>query len=259
MAEFKIFRGIDVVVSRALGSKLCRVHTMLDVGQAVKLSDESMVIEVNLEESPAGVVAGLCQWKEVKVADRGTDAAGMTAPTEINVWSDLEKWGVPNGVTSIGPEWPKGAMLGTVYFENEYFLDNVEKIRHPEYVWPTWEYVIGVPIHPYQAMSIAYSNNAINDSKKGKHYLGFHARVHEVSGTLARVEIDTQAGKEAMWLDLGDASRCDLPDLGPSLPDFPGTVTLSPTPGSEGALFLEVAYLASISMTQMKRPIGEGY
>ncbi|CAN5852501.1 hypothetical protein BH11MYX3_BH11MYX3_04380 [soil metagenome] len=146
------------------------------------------------------------------------------------------------GLTTIGPMFPGGAVIGACWLTEDYYgrLSN-KPPRQPA----------SAPddAHDYELTSYQYYGGEQGDRR----FYGFHARIIGTNGPLTNVEIwDAGTGKIAnrapagtWWLDLARVA----------LPAAEGTNVAANAPG---ALFLDAATAKSLGLRGPKRPPDQG-
>lgn len=261
----KIFRGVGAVVVSIKGKTKCGILTILHVQQQMDFSKLPLEIDLNL--SPDEANAGNCAWDAVIVDDRGVYKDGTPLPPVFDTATLTEY-----GVTTIGPEWPRGASFGGVYLENSFFVSKFKEHievspSQPLCTWPSDNY------RTYELMTVAYSKSPANGPRRSLRYGGVRARIQGMSaGGKALVNIFRAGSDESLGiheLDLDNPAAIDLtvPPLDDlSLPPFdpkdPRQSLLENTLGSEGGVFIELGVLASLTPPVQrpgpKLPIGMG-
>jgi hypothetical protein len=161
----------------------------------------SPMIGTDLSKTPWAAARNECSYREIQCDDHRTD----------------------EGLTSIGPRFPQGTSVGGMWLSDFYLRVLAE--RAPVFAPPDcW---------PYELTSLAY----IDPPNRPQRFYGFHAKIVNMSGTVAEVEL-WQPGRSKVerpfgcyWFDLAQDAH----------PVAAGATQISQT-GQEGALFLnEVA------------------
>lgn len=150
------------------------------------------------------------------------------------------------GLTSIGPRFPQGAMVGAVWLADTYYASlgatAPARLSSAE----------AAESRDYELTSLLYWSGPL----AGRRFFGYHARVLTTNGTLAHVQIWT-AGRSRIpneppagtwWIDLAT----DAHPLDPS-------ATQVNAMGQEGALFLDAATAQSLQLFGPKLPRALGF
>ena len=174
--------------------------------------DPSLLITVDLANSPSAALAKEISWLDVEVDDCFTGPNGMV------------------GGSTLGPRWPELHLSGAIYLEHRFVETLPDRLRPP--CPPT-----GVTAYPYEYMTCVYWPQ-IDDPRAGNRYSGHHAEIIEEQGRLALVAVHPP-GRSAqpdvpavrMWIDFSSCEQCDA---------GPGSLTsIGPGAGPKtGVLFL---------------------
>lgn len=191
-----VFYGVGAFVGSITGPTTCAFWP----DDPVKLKwDPKLLVQVDLANNPES-----CRQ-------------GKIAPGQVEV-DDFAGYGT-GGLTRIGPMYPGGAVLGTVYLEDSRCgaLGANDPRKAPNaYEWATVVYYDG-PL-------------------AGRRFHGFNGTVHKATGNLALVSLAPRsagagsAPSGTYWLDF--AAHVHPAD--PALP------SITPTPGAVGAVYIDV-------------------
>ncbi len=146
------------------------------------------------------------------------------------------------GLTTIGPMFPTGSVIGACWLTAEYYATLSNKPPRQPASAPNDAY-------DYELTSYQYYGGELGDRR----FYGFHANIVGTNGGLSSVEIwDAGTGKIAnrapagtWWLDLAQVA----------LPAAGGTTVTANAPG---ALFLDAATAKSLPLRGPKRPPDQG-
>lgn len=183
---------------------------------------QSALVPVDLSMNLSAARAGKIGWADIQVDDHRQDG----------------------GLTTIGPMFPTGAMMGACWLTEQYW----EKLPNKP------------PRQPASAPDDAYDYELTSyqyyDGEQGdRRFYGFHAQIAQVKGTLSQVEIwEGGTGKirnrgpqGVWWLDLAAVA----------LPPGPDASQISKQ-GETGALFLEAKAARSLALRGPKKPADLG-
>ncbi len=179
---------------------------------------QAALVPVDLSMNPSAVRAGRITLAEIQVDDHRQDG----------------------GMTTIGPMFPTGAVIGQCWLSQQYYESLPNKPpRQPA----------SAPDDGYDYESTCY---LFSDGEQGdRRFYGFHARIAQVRGPLSQVEIwaggtgkITNRGPEGTWwLDLAAVSLPPGPD---------GTQIAAQN--DKGALFLDSRTTHTIALRMPKKP-----
>ncbi|HEY0987880.1 MAG TPA: hypothetical protein VGD80_12540 [Kofleriaceae bacterium] len=206
-------------------------------------------IEVDLGRTPSRTA-----WGHVRVDDRGIDAKRVPLPGGPCV-AQLTGF----HVTSIGgylavdsDDLVRGCLVGGVYFEDEYFEQVRDRIDVAGNPWPS------DGRKTYQLTSISYSSAAENGPRKSLRYHGFEARLAALrAGTTRRVELFDIYGLTLGEHDLDFGDPLHVDDA-PQLAASERALTAASLQDDRGAIYIELARLAELAISNPKLPIGLG-
>jgi len=261
-AEFKVFHAVGAVIAHVKSNAQFLVLTTIN-RHLVDFSATSRLLEVDLMATPltVGMPGAIITFSDVKFDDRGVDKSGNPVPDLLNAMA------VNLGITTLGApvsgNLKKGAHVGAVYIEHKLFdqikSEKIDVVGQPS--WPKGLFEL------HEITSIAYSNNAINDSRQGKRYHGFQARVVNVGGTdvTGRPTIGVEFHHKGspsppqgpFIFTLNDPEQYDHdppPDAFDGLPP----ITANPTIGAEGPMFVALPLAAKLNISGPKLPVGDG-
>lgn len=244
--ERKIFRGIGAVIAAVESDRRFKVVPRMRYADETNFS-ATRHIPIDLDRTPSRAAS----WSDVEVDDRGIKADGSFLGCAM---SPVQLTGYH--VTTLGgyvgvrapDDLARGPFVGAVFLEDAVFARHRAKIDQPE-PWPT------SGLRGYQLTTIAYSEAEQNGALRGRRYAGFHGRVTEVAGSRAKVALIGLTGNAIVTtdLELGSPEHCD-PD--PPLADGEQALRSGARIGDEGAMFIELAHLASSGGSGPKIPIG---
>lgn len=258
------FRAVGAVITKYLDRDACRVAAVLKVSQLLALSDESRWLTLDFNRTPSRA----SKWSEVWFDDRGVQADGTPAPTELSPLT-LTCF----AATSIGPllNLPRGQYLGAVYIADAKFQEWWPMIKDPR-IDPSKPETPWKPkgwFH-YELTTVAEEG----DSGGKRRYAGFEARVESlVDATKAKVSFFSPSDRATPLvteeLDFADPGQC-APDIAPDPidPAQPGKLEdmLRREVGARGGIYLNLRFAAAIAdpsgqsiLRGPKLPIGMGF
>lgn len=180
----------------------------------------STLVPTNLAKTPAAARAGSIGVADIQCDDHRTNG----------------------GLTTIGPRFPQGAMVGAIWLAESYWSSLPNKP-------PRFPAVDG---HDYEYTSLLYWDGPL----KGRRFYGVHARILGANGPLTRVAV-FHSGRSKVpgeqpagpfWLDLAQVAH----------PVEPGATEICGGQ-QEGALFLDESTSRQVAIMSPKLPRTEGY
>jgi hypothetical protein len=214
-----IFYGFGAWVGSQRGATTCRWWPD-DPNEPSINWDRNKLIYVDLSRGPSAVQSNRIRRDEIEVDDHG----------------------VTGGLTRIGPTWPTGSMINSIWLESR-FWDQLPQHNKPSRV-PR-----GFDGHDYELTSVLYWSGNV----PGRRYYGFHAEITApVRGTMALCTV-YQAGQSRQrraegtwWLDLAQVAH-------PIAAGFTG-IGIGPNEPKQGALFLDAITVTNLRLAQPKIP-----
>ncbi|HLL21709.1 MAG TPA: hypothetical protein VK427_06245 [Kofleriaceae bacterium] len=180
--------------------------------------DETLQIETDLAKSPTGFVTGVIRSiDEIEVDDHVTAL----------------------GRTQIGPRYPQGEMVGSIWLSETYYNKIGGAKVLPRHQSPD--------AADYELTSILYWNNDKPDSR----FFGFRGLVQSVRGTATELKV-WHAGRGQIKHEQPLDVVVDAADLDP-------TMTLARNPGDDGAVFIRDARARELQLMGPKRPEAAGF
>jgi hypothetical protein len=244
--EFKIFHGVGVGVAEIKSDTLYSVVGALSDDTYVDYSNTDVRFSVDMIRTPNR--AGKAEWVKVLIDDRGIDAEGNEldpSPTPATL---------PLAITSIGSgifdDPMRGAFVGAVYLERNYFL-SIVRTKLMGWPDPPGDYSL------LQVTSLAYSQKADALGRKGQRYHGFPAKVTGVNGNDVTVEIVERRITKSVTFRKGDATAYDPAPPGDALDGQPSLAS-NLAVGQSGALFVGLQTAVRATLVGPKMPISEG-
>lgn len=231
------FYGFGAYVGSLTGLTECEFWD--DDPVAIYKFAESALVPVDLAMNLSAARAGKISYKDIQVDDHRQDG----------------------GLTTVGPYFPTGAMIGACWLTDTYYEQlDFKPPRQPKSA-PNDAY-------DYELTSYQYYGGEQNDRR----FYGFHANIIDVKGPLSHVAIwNAGTGKVdkdpagTWWLDLAAVA---LPPEAPSARGKgkgKGKEVRPPRGGASasvavtaGPLFLEAATVKSLKLFEPKRPVGLG-
>lgn len=157
---------------------------------------------------------------------------------------DVDDHRIDGGRTTIGPRWPSGSTIGQVWLSETYYASLGNRP-------PRLPAGLAGDAYEYELTSILYWDGPL----AGRRFDGFHARILDSSGPLARVEIWNGGTGRAhgpsagvWWLDLPSVAH----------PVDPIATQIDIRGPLEGALFLDLRTARSITLRDVKLPPVQG-
>lgn len=243
--EFKIFHGVGVAIAEIHSDTLYSVIGVLSDDAYVDYSNVDLRFSIDMTRTPGR--AGIKEWSKVLVDDRGVDAEGRELPPDPFAML------LPLPVTSIGAgsfdDPMRGAYLGAVYLERNYFL-SISKTKLLSWPNPQGDYSL------LQVTSIAYSRRADLLGRSNNRYHGFPAKITGVNDNDVTVEIIERGESKSVTFKRGNASAYD-PEPPTDALDGQPSLASNLNPGASGALFLELKTAVNASLVGPKMPIAD--
>ena len=179
----------------------------------------NLLVPTNLAKNPAAARAGTIRVADIECDDHRIDG----------------------GLTTIGPRFPQGKMVGALWLAETYWNSLPNKPARPT----------STDGHDYEHTSILY----LDGPMAGRRFYGLHAKVVGTQGPLSRVlvwhggrsKIDQPIGP--FWLDLAQVAH----------PVEPGATQVGVSGPQEGALFLDDATARQLTIMAPKIPKSEGF
>jgi hypothetical protein len=245
--ERKIFRGVGAVIAVVETDRRFTVVPRMRFSDPTDFS-ATRQIPIDLDRTPRRAES----WGDVEIDDRGIDVKGdflgcAMAPSQLTGYHVTSL----GGYTGVGApdDLARGPFIGAVFLEDTVFERNRTKIDLPGERWPT------AGLRGYQLTTLTYSNSPENGPFRARRYAGFHGRLKRISASIANVELVDLTGAAIITedFDLGSPEHCD-----PNPPLAPGETALrgDSSVGSEGAIFVELGFIARIGGSGPKLPIG---
>jgi hypothetical protein len=201
-----VFYGVSAFVGSIVDATTCTFWAD-DPG---RIGFNAQQFQFNLANNPEAVRRGTIQASQVEV-------------------DDYEGYGT-RGMTSIGPMFTGGAMMGLCYVEDSHCAVLGQ--------WDPRQPGSG-PGQPYEWCTVIYydTNGGDPAALVGRRFYGFYAQMQKLVGTYALVSLwarGTSGTKPAMgtwWIDLATYGHPAAPAI--------STYTQITAPGQSGALFLD--------------------
>ena len=179
---------------------------------------QAALVPVDLSKNPSAVKAGKISLKDIQVDDHRQDG----------------------GLTTIGPLFPTGAVIGQCWLSEQYYQALPNKPPRQPQSAPDDGY-------DYEATCYLFSDGEQGDRR----FYGFHARVADVKGPLSQVEIwsagtgkiKNRTPEGVWWIDLAAVA----------LPRGPDATQIA-AKSDVGALFLDSTTTRSLALRGPKKP-----
>lgn len=187
-----------------------------------------------------------------------TSARALAGRTVGIPWSDIQIDGIAGidsgGLTTIGPVFPSGNMIGGVYLEETYWSELSPAFK-PQ--WPPTQ-----EAYDYEYKTEIYhqgDEDPPGDPRYGVRYYGFHAEVHtNTHGNLSVKVYQGGKGKsggptvEMPVANLASPTACDNSTANGGLTEITAVA------GSVGAVFISLNVTAQLRLFSPKLPVGLG-